>query len=63
MTIYIHFIGGTPIAKRLCNVAAVLDAGPRSVRAKMQFTDEKPLFKNVSHVALETDKENGHDKA
>lgn len=58
MNIYVHFnVRSGRKAERLHNVASVEDHGVDSVRVLMQFSDDKHVYTDVSHVAVQPEKE------
>lgn len=58
MTVYVHFTLQLDYpARKLHNVARVSDNGKNSILVSMLFTDDKHTFVNVSHVAIQPERE------
>ena len=58
MTAYIHFhVRSDRPAKRLFNVASIHSNGADSIIVKLEFSDDKHTFTDVSHVAVQPERE------
>lgn len=58
MTIYVHFnVRAEKQSERLFNVDSVRANGPDSIKVKFQFSDNGKTFTDVSHVAVQPERE------